>query len=93
MRIEKWHKRFQAYSNKSTNNRAVIWKPENTYLSSQKRKKRIMSKVQHKKYTQEEAIKIAKKMIANKREWSDCIRSGKPLSTLKDKRIDLVELA
>lgn len=53
----------------------------------------MMSKVQHKKYTQEEAIKIAKKMIANKREWSECIRSGKPLSTLKDKGINLVELA
>lgn len=52
-----------------------------------------MNKVHCKKYTKEEAIKIAKKMIANKREWLECVRSGKSLSTLKNKGINLIELA
>lgn len=51
-----------------------------------------MEKPIFKKYTKEEAIKVAKRMIDVKKEWCECVRSGRSISSLKEKGIHLVEI-
>ncbi|MBQ8520854.1 MAG: hypothetical protein IJ456_05660 [Bacteroides sp.] len=51
-----------------------------------------MNKPNFKKYTKEEALAIARKMVQTKREWCECVRSGQSLSTLKGKGIKLVQV-
>lgn len=51
-----------------------------------------MDKPNFKKYTKEEALVAACKMLQTKREWCKCVRSGQSLSSLKDKGIKLVQV-
>ena len=52
-----------------------------------------MEKPKFKKYTKEEAVKAAKKMLTAKKEWCECVRSGQPLSTLSRKGVKLIEIS
>ncbi|MBQ8240529.1 MAG: hypothetical protein IJZ38_06795 [Bacteroides sp.] len=51
-----------------------------------------MNKPNFKKFTKEEAIIAAKKMVEVKREWCECIRNNQSMDTLKDKGIKFLQI-
>jgi hypothetical protein len=52
-----------------------------------------MNKPNFKKYTKEEAIAAAKKMVKVKREWCECVRNGQPINTLKEKGVKFLQFS
>ena len=52
-----------------------------------------MNKPNFKKYTKEEAIAAAKKMVEVKREWCECVRNGKSINTLEEKGIKFLRIS
>jgi len=62
-------------------------------LHSDFKQLKSMEKPKFKKYTKEEAIKAARKMITTKNDWCECVRSGRPMSTLTQKGVKLVSIS
>ncbi len=54
---------------------------------------RNMNKPNFKKYTKEEAIAAAKKMVEVKREWCECVRNGQSINTLKKKGVKFLQIS
>ena len=52
-----------------------------------------MNKPNFKKYTKEEAIAAAKKMVKVKREWCECVRNGQSINTLKEKGVKFLQIS
>ena len=52
-----------------------------------------MNKPSFKKYTKEEAIAAAKKMVGVKREWCECVRNGQSINTLEEKVIKFLRIS
>ena len=51
-----------------------------------------MNKPNFKKYTKEEAIAAAKKMVQVKQEWCECVRKGQSMDTLKEKGVKFLQI-
>ena len=52
-----------------------------------------MNKPNFKKYTKEEAIAAAKKMVKVKREWCECVRNDQSINTLTEKGVKFLQIS